>query len=344
MFDAPVAPVEVSVIVPVWVDSAIGVKILSQSLDSIMTTSTFRDFELLVVDDCSPPGSEIRTVASHAGARLIRLEKRSGPAAARNAAARIARGRILVFMDADTSPHPDTIERFVARLATAPHLDAVVGSYDRNPTARGLVSRFRNLHHSFIHHRSKATAKTFWTACGAVRKPVFDRLGGFDESITKPALEDVEFGLRLSASGGLIELDGNIQVTHHKRWTAASMFQTDLFGRAIPWTRLLRRYPLPHDLNFRLGDRVSCLLAALLPFALGLTVLRHAYWAVPAVLALIAILNMRLLAYIAGVIGWPRAVLCFPLLLLYLSACVLGLAIGLWSVGRFRSTWVSLRS
>ena len=342
--DSRRVPVVVSVIIPAWVDSAFGVEVLARSLESIVTSSTFRDFELLVVDDCSPTGPEILRIASQVGARLIRLEKRSGPAAARNAAARIARGRILVFMDADTSPHPDTIERLVDRLAADAHIDAIVGSYDRYPTAEGLVSRFRNLHHSFVHHRSKSTASTFWTACGAVRKHVFDRLGGFDESITRPALEDVEFGLRLSASGGVIELDRNIQVTHHKRWTTVSMFQTDLFSRAIPWTLLLRRYPLPHDLNFRLEDRASCFLAALIPAAVCCTVLLHAYWTVPAILILIATLNVQLLAYIAGVIGWPRAILCFPLLLLYLSACVLGLAIGLWSVGRFRSTWVSLRS
>ncbi len=337
--DAPI----VSVIIPAWVDSPVSVAILERCLDSIVSDSLFRDFELLVVDDCSPEGPAIARIASRVGGRLIRLERHSGPATARNAAARVAQGQLLVFMDADTSPHPDTIGRFVDRLRGNPSLDAVVGSYDRHPTAKGLVSRFRNLHHSFVHHHSKATATTFWTACGAVRKSTFDRLGGFDESYSRPSIEDVEFGLRLSSGGGVIELDRNIQVTHHKTWTTGSMFRTDLYCRAIPWTRLLTRYPLPHDLNFRWRDRASCVLIALLPAALWIAAQQDVYWIGPAVLLAIAALNVQLLAYIAGVIGWWRALLCFPLLLMYLSTCVLGLAVGLCEVGRFRSTWVSLR-
>lgn len=328
-FEEKNAPL-VSVIIPVWAAGPEPIALLERCLAGV-AASSFRDFEILVADDGSPEGTAIGRIARLAGARLVRLQQRSGPAAARNAAAASARGEILVFFDADTSPHTDTLERFVRKLWEDPELDAVVGSYDRMPTATGLVSRFRNIHHSFVHYQSNAHAKTFWAACGATRRSRFHMLGGFDETYTRPSIEDVEFGFRLNAAGGRLELDRNIQVTHHKTWTVSSMIHTDLMARAIPWAGLLHKYPLPPDLNFRIGDRFSCALVALIPMA-ALMALKYGslwVWAPLATLALITVLNLRFFRYLAPAIGWGRALLCFPLLLIYLGTCVVGLLAGL---------------
>ena len=118
-------------------------------------------------------------MAQEAGAELVRLDQRSGPAVARNTAAKNAAGDILIFMDADTSVHPDTLARIASKFRETPELDAVMGSYDQRPSAPGVVSQFRNLLHSFVHHRASHYASTFWAGCGAVRK---DRFRSFDES------------------------------------------------------------------------------------------------------------------------------------------------------------------
>jgi glycosyltransferase involved in cell wall biosynthesis len=320
----------VSVVVPVWAAGPEALALLERSLIDV-NASSFRDFEVLVADDGSPEGAAVGEIARRAGARLVRLDQRSGPAAARNAAATRARGEILVFLDADASPHTDTLERFVCKLSKDSELDAVIGSYDRMPTAPGLVSRFRNLSHSFVHHQSSAHAHTFWASCGAVRKDRFHMLGGFNTTYTRPSIEDVEFGFRLCAAGGRIELDRDIQVTHHKTWTLSSMIRTDMLARAIPWAELLHRHPLPWDLNFKIRDRVSCALAALIPMAAWMA-LKYGLlwvWAPFAVLALIGALNLSLFRYLAEAIGLGRALLCFPLLLTYLGTCVVGLLAGL---------------
>jgi glycosyltransferase involved in cell wall biosynthesis len=150
-----------------------------------LKASSFQDFEILVADDASPRGDAVRAVAQVAGAEIVRLHQRSGPAAARNAAAMNAAGDILVFLDVDTSVHPDTLERFARIFRQTPELDAAIGSYDQRPTAPGVVSHFRNLLHSFVHHRSNRRATTFWAGCGAVRKDRFRSLGGFDESFPR---------------------------------------------------------------------------------------------------------------------------------------------------------------
>ncbi|MDA9865207.1 hypothetical protein N9C96_00870 [bacterium] len=78
---------------------------------------------------------------------------------------------------------------------------------------------------------------SFWTGLGAVRRDVFKAIGGFDETIA--FMEDVDLGLRLQRKGHSIVLCHDAFGTHLKQWTLGSMLQTDLFGRAIPWSRLI---------------------------------------------------------------------------------------------------------
>lgn len=321
---------QISVIIPVYASGPQPVDFLRNALRDLKRSS-FQDFEILVADDASPAGDAVRAVVIEEGAQLVRLEQRSGPAAVRNAAANKAAGEVLVFMDADTSAHMDTLERFAQEFHKNSGLDAMVGSYDQRPTAPGVVSRFRNLLHSFVHHRANRQASTFWAGCGAVRRDRFRKMGGFDESFQRPSIEDVEFGLRLRQAGGSIELDPKIQVVHHKTWTFSSMVRTDLFARAIPWAALLRAYPLPFDLNFKPGDRISGALAAATPILTVVALLHRGIWSLgPLVaLALIALLNWPLLRFLARAGGWGEALRCFPLLLTYLGTCVGGLLGGL---------------
>ncbi len=209
----------------------------------------FAPRDVLVVDDGSRDGTG--AIARSSGVRVLVHEAPKRPAEARNAGARAAfesapapetmpdaAAEIVVFVDADVAVHADMRERIAARFAREPDLDALFGGYDAAPPAPAVVSRYRNLLHHFVHRRAHPDAETFWTGLGAVRRARFEALGGFDPAWDY--LEDVEFGLRLRAAGGRIRLDPAIQGTHLKAWTLGSMLRTDLWGRAIPWTRLLR--------------------------------------------------------------------------------------------------------
>ena len=233
-----------------------------------LAKSTVQPLECVVVDDCS--SDDVRTVAQRHGARLIVLSKRVGPAGARNAGVRHARGGLILFLDADVCVHPDTIARVVKHFRDDRSLDAVIGAYDDSPAAASALSQYRNLLHSFTHRVGRREASTFWAGCGAIRKVAFLGCGGLDESYDRPSIEDIEFGVRLKAAGGRILLDHEIQVTHLKCWTFASMLKTDIFDRGVPWTRLLLRAgSMPDDLNVRWGQRLSVLFAFLLVVALG---------------------------------------------------------------------------
>jgi hypothetical protein len=113
-----------------------------------------------------------------------------------------------------------------------------------------------------VHQASAGEVSTFWTGLGAIRRSVFENLGGFDERLR--CMHDIELGYRLRRAGRLIRLDPKIQGTHLKRWTLFSLIRADIFCRAIPWSRLILETGILEDeLNVRHSQRASAALTAL---------------------------------------------------------------------------------
>lgn len=254
-------PLTISIVIPVHN----GRRDLTACLESV-SRSSIKPLECIVVDDQSSDDSA--AVAARMGARVIRNERRSGPAGARNLGARHALGEIVLFLDADVCVRPETIGQIRRIFLEEEDLAAVFGSYD-DSSPSDFFSKYKNLQHAFVHRSARREAATFWTGCGAVRREVFLALGGFDESFLRPCIEDIEFGDRLVRAGQRVVVDGAIRVRHRKQYTFLSMVRSDVFDRAIPWTRLiLRNSALPNTLNVDASQRaaaaVVCLYLALL--------------------------------------------------------------------------------
>ena len=234
-----------------------------------LAASRCRDFELIVVDDGSRDGSA--AAARRAGAEMLSTGGDGGPAAARNLGARRAAGEWLLFLDADCEVAPGTLGRMRDALEASPGLAAAFGSYDDAPAAPGLVSRYRNLLHHWVHQRGAGEVTSFWAGCGAVRRETFLAAGGFDAArYPRPSIEDVELGRRLAASGHRIALLPAVQVTHHKRWSFREMVRVDVRDRAVPWVELAReRGGLGGELNVDLVGRASGVAAVSLAAALA---------------------------------------------------------------------------
>jgi GT2 family glycosyltransferase len=232
-----------------------------------LAASTRQPDQIILVDDGS--AESLETVAARYGARLLRNNISLGPATARNQGAIESTAGLIVFLDADVTVHPDTLDRLVSALEDDPSLAGVIGSYDDAPGHPGFLSRYRNLLHAWIHQTASPQASTFWGACGAIRRQALESVGGFPESYGRPAIEDIELGSRLIKAGFKLKLDRNALVCHHKAWTFLKMVRTDVFDRAIPWTRLiLREHKMPDDLNLRRSQRLNAVLALLLLFML----------------------------------------------------------------------------
>ncbi|MDQ4040546.1 MAG: glycosyltransferase family 2 protein, partial [Actinomycetota bacterium] len=168
---------------------------------------------------------------------VVREPATGFPSVARNAGARHASGDVLVFVDADVAVRPDAFVRIRRAFAADPELTALFGAYDDAPAAPGVVPGFRYLLHHHIHREAAGPATTFWSGLGAVRRERFLDCGGFDEG--RLWMEDVEFGLRLSATGGRILLDPEVQGTHLKSLTLRQMLVSDLRSRGVPWVILM---------------------------------------------------------------------------------------------------------
>jgi GT2 family glycosyltransferase len=313
--------VRVSVIVPLYNNPG-------QAADCLAAIGAPRESELevIAVDDGSTDGTP--AVAQAAGARVVRLEQNAGPAVARNAGARAASGEVLLFVDQDVVVAPDVVDRVARTMEQRPELAALFGSYDAAPRAPGIVSQFRNLLHHYVHQQGDPEASTFWAGCGAVRREVFQSLGGFDPN---QVLEDVELGYRLRRHGHRILLDRELQVKHLKAWTLRSMIRTDIAFRALPWARLiLSTGTAPVALNLRTPQRWSVALAGV---ALALVVLSPLapILLLPAgvVVAAIIALNAGFYRFLLKARGLGFAAAGVPLHLIHFACCGLGAA---WAV------------
>jgi len=139
---------------------------------------TWRNLELLIVDDCSPP--EFDRVLEEAAAwdpriELIRMPTNGGTYRIRNEAIRRARGELIAFQDSDDWAHPERIARQVAPLLDPPpsELHRLVATHCRGIRVFPDLSTLNVGLNSF----RRGEASTLFR-----KDVVIDALGGFDET------------------------------------------------------------------------------------------------------------------------------------------------------------------
>ncbi len=299
-------PLKVSIIVPAYN----ATRFLAQSLPALLAMRDRAEVcEVIVADDGST--DDTAAFASGLGARVVFNPKRGGPGAARNYAAPLAKGDILWFIDADVIAHPGGANLILNAFDDL-SVDAVHGSYDDRPPAKNFMSQYKNLMHRYYHQRAQTEASTFWAGCGAVRKSAFLAVDGFDtKTFTRPSVEDIDLGYRLRARGGRILLLKDLEGTHLKYWTLGNAIETDIFARAIPWSRLMiAREGLTDDLNVSSGERIRAGLAGLFFLSFLLPFVSNTLWAAPLILAVVILIaNLDLFRFYVAKKTVPFAIL-----------------------------------
>jgi glycosyltransferase involved in cell wall biosynthesis len=197
--------VEVSIIIP----THNRCDVLLQTLGALAATDYgIGRWEVVVVDDGSTDGTSERvdtwSKATPLPLSLVSQEAR-GPAAARNAGARAARGDALIFIDNDMLVQPDFVGRHVASLRSNPGT-WTVGRVVHPPELRQTsFGRYRDdLHEAFYRAHPPDTpseAQGITTQNLSLPANDFRRLGGFDDSITIASCEDMLLGIAARASG-----------------------------------------------------------------------------------------------------------------------------------------------
>ena len=204
-----------------------NLRTLLQSLESQDPPGS--EWEVIIVDnDSSDHTKEIsQTFQTKTGNFHYLVEKRRGKSHALNAGIRIAQGDLVVFTDDDCIPEVGWLRSVISEFASDPSLSVLGGrvelycKHDRPVTLRTYRDRIL----------FSSTDQLFSLVAGcnmAIRKTVFDVVGGFDPVLgpgTKmAAAEDAELLYRIFDRGFKIAYSPDVLVYHnHGRRTDAQV-------------------------------------------------------------------------------------------------------------------------
>ena len=309
-------PVLVSVVIPARNAAAA----LPDCLQSV-AASAYRHLEVIVVSDASSDATD--EVAGARGVRVVRIETPCGAAYARNVGASVSGGEVLFFVDADVVLNPDAISIAVECLQSG-RADAVFGSYSSETRVPGFVAKFKNYQHHFNHQIASDRPASFWSGCGAVTRSAFVALEGFDVSLQ--FCEDIEFGHALREAGYKVLLVKHMQAEHLKDYSLLRVIKSDLVGRAIPWTRLLRSgRSRMGTLNTNRSGVLSVALTAGIWASAAATLWNPLVgWGAAAAMAVFILVNWRFLQFLRSQQGFVFTAASVLLLLLHFTICALG--------------------
>jgi len=201
---------------------------LPATLDAIHAAAqgVIEPYEIIVVDDASTDATA--EIASHAGAKVIRINRRQ-IAAARNSGARAAQGEYLFFVDADTRISREHVSEGIAALeagyaggSARVAMDGFVPVWGRM-LLRGFSSVYFGLNLG-------AGAFLFTT------RRNFEAIGGFDEQYFVG--EEVFFSLAMKKLGRFKVLREPIVTSGRKlRMYPAGQFLGDFFRVVVAGPR-----------------------------------------------------------------------------------------------------------
>jgi mycofactocin system glycosyltransferase len=204
---------------------------------------------VIVVDDGSADDRAVAAVARAHGAEVVRLDRNTGPAAARNAGLAKVSTPYVAFVDSDVQVSAGTLLGLTAHFAD-PRV-ALVG-----PQVRGRVSSARPRWFERYEEASPALglgdrpcvvrpgAAVGWlpSAClvGRTDRLAAGGIGGFDERMRVG--EDVDLVWRLVAAGERVRYDPGFQAHHDARPTLRAWMGRK-FSYGTGGAALARRHP-----------------------------------------------------------------------------------------------------
>ncbi|MDP3724463.1 MAG: glycosyltransferase family 2 protein [bacterium] len=282
-----------SVVIPTYQQSEKTI----QLLDSIVLPKGIRS-EILVVDD----GSADQTKQILRQYRRFRLKvmhhlKNRGVAAARNTGAKAAKGDILLFLDGDVQVFPDTLTQVVRTFQTQPGIGGVSGIVVLDKTSGGFFPRYKSLRtycYWMIENTKHPNRQTLGNACFAVRRDIFEKVGGFNELFKGASIEDNELGHRIVQYAPVI-FNPRIKIAHtyESFWPMVQRY----VKRSQLWTELFWRRRTFESAGMSRGETINGVVASLT-------------WIFPPFLILHFYLGRRFYGFVRQEEGWVFMVKC----------------------------------
>lgn len=218
---------------------------LTELLATIQKSRKAPPFEVIIVDDGSVEPLKISRLplapAFRKKVRIVRIAHNRGPAVARNRGVAAAKGAFVVFLDGDVAVFPDTLYEISRVFTDDPDVVALTGVWVKEQKSKTFFPNFKALRDwsYWINERDKSGYYfLFSTRIAAIKKAVFQRLGGFDEEYPAPLVEDIELTYRIARRYAII-FAPQVRVRHEfeEFWPIAKKY----FLRAYYWTKLYQR-------------------------------------------------------------------------------------------------------
>jgi len=209
----------VSVIIPAY-----GVtQYIAGTLDSVFA-QTYRDFEIIVVNDGCPDSTALEAALRPYRECIVYVRKANGGASsARNAGIRAARAPLIALLDGDDAWLPDFLAVQTDYLRSHPHTDIVYcdgAIFGDTPLADRTLMEFSP-------SRGEVTVESLMSLHCCVlltsvvaRKAAILAVGGFDESVRRA--EDFDLWLRAAHAGASISYHRRVLFRYRERTTGLS--------------------------------------------------------------------------------------------------------------------------
>jgi GT2 family glycosyltransferase len=206
-------------------------RLVDALVKSVRERTTYKEVEIVLIDNGSTEPGTLETLAGLAGAGLtVRTDSRPfNYSALNNDGVAAARGDVLIFLNDDMEVvTPDWIERLVG-YAQVPHVGAV-GARLLYPDGRvqhcGLVNLGHGPGHAFYRaepgpprYYGRDTLEYDWIAvtgaCLAIERRKFEAVGGFDTTLPI-AYNDVDLCFRLVEAGLYNVVCQSVELIHHE--------------------------------------------------------------------------------------------------------------------------------
>ncbi|MBL7136633.1 MAG: glycosyltransferase family 2 protein [Candidatus Marinimicrobia bacterium] len=216
---------------------------------------TFNNFELVVIDQTTLPSTQLSAFNTDAyNYKYYHINKKSLPNA-RNIAAKVAKGDIMLFVDDDTIPEPNLISCYIEEFQKQDESVWLIGGYiyekstnilsEKSDISGGYLTKYGKTLKNFS---SESYAECEWVAGGnfAILKDKFIELGGFDINyIGNAMLEDCDFGFKVRAHGGRVLFSPRPSVEHLRAESGGTKFSNpdySMYYRSHNTVYFFRKY------------------------------------------------------------------------------------------------------
>ncbi len=246
----------VSVIIPIYGQ----IQYTLRCLESIMNNTPNVEFEVIIVDDCSPDNS-FEILKNIRGIKLKQNRINKGFIQTCNYGAKIAKGQYLYFLNNDTQVLPEWMDALVRTFKDFPGT-GLAGSKLVYPDGRlqeaggiiwqdGSAWNFGRLQDPLLPVYNYAREVDYCSGASImVPQEIFNKLGGFDKHYLPAYCEDSDLALKIRKAGYRVIYQPMSTIIHYEGITSgkdtstgAKSYQVDnskkLFSR---WKDFLKTY------------------------------------------------------------------------------------------------------